>query len=140
MESRFRLKNYNLEWTNLRGSPARGRYRVFVRDGEVKAIYSVVGNGREIVAKPSQPRFYSVDGLFLTIKDEIAQLDTATPFGQPKGATAVLRFKPDPVLGYPRKYIRDVMGSAKGVAIEVVKLEQDPPAAIPPPVDPTPPR
>lgn len=126
------VKNYNLEWSN--SGLGTGHYRVFVRDGEVKAIYSVLNNGREIVAKPAQPRFYSVEGLFLTIKDEMAQLDLPTPFGQPKGTTAILKFTPDSSLGYPKSYRRDVLGSAKGVSIDVQSLDPNPQINIPPPV------
>ncbi len=126
------IRDYDLEWTN--SGLGTGHYRVFVRDGEVKAIYSLLPGGREIVAKPGQPRFYSVDGLFLTIKDEMAQRATETPFGRPKGTSAILKFEPDPTLGYPRSYRRDVMGTPKGVSIDVVRLDRDPPSEVPPPV------
>jgi hypothetical protein len=76
---------------------------------------------------------YSVDGLFTTIKDEIAQLDQPSPFGQPKGTSAILKFTPDPDLGYPKGYRRDVLGTPKGVSIDVLKLDRDPPPAVPPP-------
>ncbi len=129
------LRNYNLEWAN--SGLGTGHYRVFVRDGEVKAIYSVIAGGREVIAKPGTPRMYSVDGLFTVIKDEIAQLGTASPFGQPKGTTAVLKFTPDPTLGYPKTYRRDVMGTPKGIAIDVLKLDPSPPLEIRPPSGPT---
>ena len=125
------IRDYNLEWTN--SGLGNGHYRVYVRDGEVKAIYSLLPGGREVVAKPGQPRFYSVDGLFLTIKDEMAQRETATPFGQPKGTSAILKFTPDPELGYPRSYRRDVLGTPKGVSIDVVALDRAASAEIPPP-------
>jgi hypothetical protein len=125
------LRNYDLEWAN--SGMGTGHYRVFVRDGEVKAIYSVLPGGREVVAKPGAPRMYSVDGLFTTIKDEIAQLDQPTPFGQPKGTSAILKFTPDPELGYPKAYRRDVLGTPKGVSIDVLGLDRDPPPAVPPP-------
>ncbi len=126
------IRDYNIEWTN--SGQGNGHYRVFVRDGEVKAIYSLLPGGREVVAKPGQPRFYSVNGLFLTIKDEMAQRETATPFGQPKGTSAILKFTPDPELGYPQSYRRDVLGTPKGVSIDVDRLDRDPPREIPPPV------
>ena len=125
------VRDYNLEWTN--SGLGNGHYRVYVRGGEVKAIYSLLPGGREVVARPGQPRFYSVDGLFLTIKEEMAQRETATPFGRPKGTSAVLKFTPDPELGYPRSYRRDVLGTPKGVSIDVNRLDRDPAAEIPPP-------
>jgi hypothetical protein len=127
-----KVADYNLEW---RSSGAReGRYRVFVRDGQVKAIYSVY-KGKEIVAKPGQPRFYGVDGLFLVIEEDLAQLDTATPFGQPKGTSAVMRFQPDATYGYPKSYFRDVLGTPQGISIDVLKFEPKPAdPAIPAPV------
>jgi hypothetical protein len=33
-----------------------------------------------------------------------------------------MRFKPDPKLGYPLWYHRDVMGTSLSIAIDVVKL------------------
>ena len=63
-----------------------------------------------------------MDGLFLTIADELASLKTDNPFGQPKGTKVVMRFKPDPKLGYPLWYRRDVMGTPQGMRIDVIKL------------------
>ena len=128
------LRDYDLEWAN--SGLGTGHYKVFVRGGEVKAIYSVIPGGREVVAKPGAPRLYSVDGLFTVIKDEIAQLDQPSPFGQPKGTSAILKFTPDPELGYPRSYRRDVLGTPKGISIDVLQLDRNPPAEIPPPTGP----
>src|SRR5262249_47666670 len=68
------------------------------------------------------PKYFGVDGLFTTIADELAQLKMDRPFGQPKGTKVVMRFTPDPKLGYPRSYRRDVLGTAQGVAIDVIRL------------------
>jgi hypothetical protein len=125
------IRDYDLEWAN--SGLGTGHYKVFVRGGEVKAIYSVIPGGREVVARPGAPRLYSVDGLFTVIKDEIAQRDQPEPFGQPKGTSAVLKFTPDPDLGYPRSYRRDVMGTPKGVSIDVLRLDRNPPIEVPPP-------
>lgn len=125
------VRDYNLEWAN--SGLGTGHYRVFVRGGEVKGIYSVLAGGREVVAKPGMPRMYSVDGLFTVIKDEIAQRGMPTPFGQPKGTTAILKFTPDPALGYPKDYRRDVLGTPKGIAIDVLGLDTSPPIEVPPP-------
>ena len=95
---------------------------VTVRGGDVRKVESVQADGRRFVLNPSDTRFYSVDGLFLTIADELAQLKTDHPFGQPQGTKVVMRFKPDPKLGYPQWYRRDVMGTTQAIAIDVVKL------------------
>jgi uncharacterized protein DUF6174 len=125
------IKNYNLEWVST--GQNRSHYRVFVRDGQVRKVYSILPDKREIEMHPARPSFYSIEGLFVVIEDELAQLKSDTPFGQPKGTRAVLRFTADPKLGYPQRYERDVGGTRQGVSIEVVKLEINPPEAIPPP-------
>ncbi|MDX2035168.1 MAG: DUF6174 domain-containing protein [Isosphaeraceae bacterium] len=124
------LADYDLVWRSSGARP--GTYRVFVRGGEVKAIYTR-HEGREIPAKPGQPRFYGVDGLFLTIAEDLAQLDQPLPFGKPRGTSVVMRFEPDPALGYPRTYVRDVSGSMQGISVEVLSLERST-AEIPPPI------
>ena len=116
-----RIRDYDLEWVS---KGARNvHYKVFVREGVIQAIYSVLPDRREVVANPAQPKFYSVDGLFITIFDELGQLKTASPFGMPKGSKAVLKFNPDPKLGYPRSYRRDVLGTPQGLAIDVIRLD-----------------
>lgn len=124
------IKDYDLDWRSSGARPAE--YRVFVRGGEVKAIYALY-QGKEIVAKPGQPRFYGVDGLFLTIAEDLAQMDGEMPFGKPKGTPVVMRFEADSVLGYPRIYVRDVSGTPQGVTIEVIRLEKAAGEEIPPP-------
>ena len=63
-----------------------------------------------------------MDGLFTTIADELAQLKMDRPFDQPKGTKIVMRFSPDPRLGYPRFYRRDVLGTSQALAIDVIRL------------------
>ena len=131
-----KIRDYNLEWTS--SGERAGHYLVFVRDGDVKAIRQYVedsrsGAIREIEARPGDPSYYGVEGLFKILDEERAQLRDDRPFGQPKGATVVLRFAPDPRLGYPKRYRRDVVGSPKGLALDVLRLVPNPPAAIPPP-------
>ena len=88
----------------------------------MRKVESVQTDGRRFELHPPETRFYSVDGLFLTIADELAQLKTEHPFGQPQGTRVVMRFKPDAKLGYPLWYRRDVMGTTLAIAIDVVKL------------------
>ncbi len=114
------IRDYDLEWT-VTGARSN-QYYVTVREGEVRKIESLLGDGKRIVLKPAATRFYSVDGLFLTIADELAQLKTDHPFDQPKETKVLMRFKPDPKLGYPQWYRRDVMGTSLSIAIDVVKL------------------
>jgi hypothetical protein len=123
------IQNYNLEWTST--GPRTSRYRVTVRGGKVQRVDSILPDGRAIEMHPAKPRYYGVDGLFLVIEEELAQLQTENPFGQPKGTTAVLRFTPDPKLGYPTSFRRDVMGTPQGVAIDVIRLDINPPESIP---------
>jgi hypothetical protein len=124
--SRAGILDYDLEWT-VRG-PNNAHYFVTVHGGEVRTIESLQPDGHRIPLKPPQPRFYGVDGLLLTISDELAQLKTDQPFGQPKGTKVVLRFKCDPKLGYPLWYRRDVLGTSQSMSIDVVRLGR-PPAA-----------
>ena len=97
-------------------------YFVTVHGGEVRKVETIRPDGQRFALKPADTRFYGVDGLFLTIADELAQLKTDRPFGQPAGTKVVMRFKPDDKLGYPRWYRRDVMGTSLAIAIDVVKL------------------
>lgn len=124
------VDDYNLEWTS---SGAReGHYLVYVRGGRVAAIRSVQPDGRQVEARPGDPSYYGVEGLFRILREEADQLLEDRPFNQPKGTRILLKFTPDPELGYPRRYRRDVVGSRQGLAIDVIELDRDPPAAIPP--------
>lgn len=118
--TRAGIKDYDLEWTTTGLRTAH--YRVQVRGGRVEHIGSVLPDGREIVVHPAEASFYSVDGLFATMEEELDQSHADQPFGQAPGSAAVLRFDPDPRLGYPRRYRRDVVGATKGLAIDVVKF------------------
>jgi hypothetical protein len=114
------IRDYDLDWT-VTGAQ-NNHYYVTVRGGDVQKVESAQTDGRRFELHPSETRFYSVDGLFLTIADELAQLKTDLPFGQPQGTKIVMRFKPDKKLGYPLWYRRDVMGTSLAIAIDVVKL------------------
>lgn len=120
---RAHLRDYDLEWTTAGAQNAH--YRVFVRGGRVRAVRMVLPDGREIEAHPAQPESFGVDGLFQVLEEERAQLRADQPFGQPPGTAAVLRFVPDPQLGYPRSYRRDVVGAPQGIAIDVIRLVPD---------------
>jgi hypothetical protein len=114
------VDDYDLEWTV--GGGQTNHYVVQVRDGKVSKIESVLPDGTRRLPKIADTRYYSVDGLFLTIANELAQLKTDHPFDRPPGTQVVMRFKPDPILGYPHWYHRDVMGTSLSIAIDVVKF------------------
>jgi hypothetical protein len=114
------IRDYDLDWT-VSGAQ-NNHYYVTVRGGDVRKVESVQADGRRSELHPPETRFYSADGLFLTIADELAQLKTDHPFGQPRGTRVVMRFKPDAKLGYPLWYRRDVMGTTQAIAIDVVRL------------------
>jgi Family of unknown function (DUF6174) len=124
---RAEIRDYDLEWTST--GLSRAHYVVTVRGGQVRAIESILPDGKSIAVHPAEPRFYGVEGLFLVISDELAQLRTERPFGQPKGTKTVLRFTPDPELGYPRRYRRDVLGTPLALAIDVIRFQLEPPSA-----------
>jgi len=118
------IRDYQLEWSVT--GPNNAHYFVSVRDGEVRKIESVQPDGSRFELHPGEPRFFGVQGLFLTIADELALLKTDRPFGQPKGTKVVMRFEPDSRLGYPHWYRRDVMGTSQSVRITVIGLVPTP--------------
>ena len=44
----------------------------------------------------------------------------------------MLRFTPDPELGYPRRYRRDVLGTPLALAIDVIRFRPEPEPETPP--------
>jgi hypothetical protein len=119
------IKNYELEWTST--GPQTGRrgahYRVKVRDGNVQSVEAIQPDGIFVPVNTKKPEYFGIEGLFRTMEEEMAQLDTDKPFGQPKGTRVVLQFTPDEKYGFPHSYRRDVMTVPQGVAIDVVKFE-----------------
>lgn len=126
------VRDYDLEWTSSAGSN-QSHYRVSVRGGQVRSVDSILPDGRTIAARTAEPRYYGVEGLFMIIADELAQRRNPEPFGRPKGTKAILRFTPDPKLGYPTSYRRDVLGSPLPLAIDVIRFVPDPLARPEPP-------
>ncbi len=111
------IHDYDLEWS-VRGKN-NAHYLVTVRDAEVRKIEMFQPDGSKLELPSPKPESFSVDGLIRTIDEELAQLKTDRPFDQPKGTTIVMRFQPDPKLGYPHWYHRDVLGTELSIAIEV---------------------
>lgn len=116
------IRDYDLEWTS--SGPSNAHYRAVVRDGDVRSVESIQPGGQSVVVHPAEPRYYGVDGLFLIVAEELEQLRRPEPFGQPKGTKAILRFTPDPKLGFPRSYRRDVLGAPRALAIDVIRFEK----------------
>jgi hypothetical protein len=114
------IRNYDLDWT-IRG-PNNAHYFVSVRDGEARKVEMVQRDGTKVELHFDGTRYYSVDGLFRTIADELALLKTDLPFGQPKGTKVIMRFLPDAKLGYPHFYRRDVLGTPLSISIDVNAL------------------
>jgi hypothetical protein len=114
------IRDYDLDWTTTGLNNAH--YLVSVQGAEVRRVEAIEPDGGKVELHPGAPRFFGVDGLFLTIADELAQRKTQNPFGQPSGTKVVMRFRPDPKLGYPRWYRRDVLGTPQAVTIDVIKL------------------
>jgi Family of unknown function (DUF6174) len=121
------IRNYDFEWECT--GPSQSHYVVSVRDGQVRSVEGIAADGKRFAAKPADTTLYSVDGLFTTVAEELAQLDTDTPFGQPKGTEAVLRFTTDPTDGYLKTYRRDVMGAPRALTIDVVRFTRVEPGA-----------
>jgi hypothetical protein len=120
------IRDYDLEWTAAGMNNAH--YFVTVRGGVVRKVESVAPDGRRFELHPGEARYFGVDGLFTTIADDLAHLKLDRPFGQPNGTKVVMRFRPDPKLGYPRSYRRDVLGTSQGLAIDVIRLVPTGPA------------
>jgi Family of unknown function (DUF6174) len=117
--SKAGIRDYDLEYTT---APANGHFLVTVHDGEVKKVEALQPGGARVELHPGEPRYYSVDGLFLTIADELAQLDKPEPFQQPKDTRILMKFKTNPEFGYPEWYHRDIVGVSSSARIDVIKL------------------
>ncbi|MDE2508445.1 MAG: hypothetical protein KGM43_14625 [Planctomycetota bacterium] len=120
------VRDYDIEWSSM--TSAASRYRAQVRDGRVRKV-EMLRQDRYIEVHPGDPKYYGVDGLFLVVADDLAQLDQPAPFGMPKGTKVILRFQPDPELGYPKMYRRNVLGAQYGVAVDVLRFMRVSPEA-----------
>lgn len=120
------IRDYVLEWTN--SGPGSPRYHVEVQAGKVRSVRFMLPDGTMRDSNTHEPKYFGVEGLFLTISEECAQLGTSTPFGQQKGASIVQRFTLDSKYGFPRSYRRDVAGSLKAVSFEVIRFEPSAPS------------
>ncbi len=108
------ILDYDLD---LRTSGAReGSYHVEVRGGAVRKITI---DGR--TADPKEAGYYSVEGLFLIVEEELDNAERGVPA---PGKDVWLWMKTDPQLGYPVRFIRQVSGTAQGITLDVLKFER----------------
>jgi hypothetical protein len=125
------IRDYDLTWQST-STRNHSLYRVYVRESEVRAVRMIRPDGKAIALKPADPGFYSVDGLFRTIREELAQSQEPRPFGQPPGTTVILTMRSDERLGYPTMFRRDIFGVDDRMGIDVIELKPST-ADIPPP-------
>jgi len=125
------IRDYDLVWQSV-STRNRSTYKVYVRDGSVRAVRLVRPDGKAVALKPADMNFYSVEGLFRTIREELAQSQESRPFGQPPGTTVVLTMRSDDRLGYPTIYRRDIFGVEDRMGIDVIELTPSK-AEVPPP-------
>ena len=76
------IRDYDLEYTT---APANGHFLVTVREGVVKKVEGIGPGGARNELHPGAPRYYSVDGIFTTIADELAQLSKDNAFRPAQG-------------------------------------------------------
>ena len=120
------IRSYDVEWT-VSGPQTGGRvvhYRIAVRGGLAETVKVAHADGSWTEVNTHKPEYFTIDGLFRTLEEEMDQLDGPTPFGKPKGTSVLLEFTPDDTLGYPRRYRRDVVGVKPGLAIDVIKFDK----------------
>ena len=120
------IRSYDVEWT-VSGPQTSGRvvhYRIAVRGGLPESVKVARDDGTWADVKTNKPEYFTIDGLFRTLEEEMDQLDASAPFGKPKGTSILLEFTPDDQFGYPRGYRRDVVGMKPGLSINVIKFEK----------------
>jgi hypothetical protein len=114
------VRDYELEW---KSSGARaGHYFVTVRDGKVVEIDQLQPDGTRTQARPGDASYYGVEGLFRTIEADVEHCIDLVRNGPDRGKQIFVRFWPDPRYGYPARYRRDVTGSLRSLAIDVVRF------------------
>lgn len=128
------IRDYDLTWQSI-STRNQSVYKTFVRGGRVEAVRLLRPDGKAVALKPVDMSFYSVDGLFRTIREELAQSRETRPFGQPPGTTVITTMRSDDRLGYPTLYRRDIFGVEDRMGIDVIELNPST-AAIPPPDSP----
>ena len=92
-----------------------GRYAIEVRGGKLRRI---TRDGEP--ANPADGDYWTVEGLFRTIEQELYLAQSGTDAMQlPSGAQIVLLGRFDLTMGYPIDYVRQVTGASQSVRIHV---------------------
>lgn len=91
----------------------KDRYDVVVRSGTLQSI-----RRGGVAADPTDSAYWTVEGLFHTLRRELQMVDSGTL--AVSGGSAVLLARFDEARGYPAAFLRQVTGSPQGVAVEVV--------------------
>ena len=110
------LSDYDME-IDVSGAQT-GRYHVVVRGGKLSQI---TRDGRP--ADPAEGEYWTVEGLFRTIEEELDLIDHPASGAFSDQRQAWLRIGCHPTLGYPLRYIRQVPGTSLGVQIRVRSLK-----------------
>jgi hypothetical protein len=121
------ITDYELEWTVT--GPNNAHYLVKVQGGDVRRLEMIQPNGDRTERRSFEPRFFGIDGLFLTMADDLARCGVDKASSRPRDPKVVMRFSPDAKLGYPHWYRRDMMGTTQGMQIDVLRLHLTAPAA-----------
>lgn len=107
------VEDYDLE-VSVRGVQ-QGEHRIEVRRGRVVAMTT----GGSPVA-PSSWDYWSVEGLFRFLREEMRNAQRPREVhGVDDSSQVVLRAAFDPGLGYPRRFLRHVLGGRPGIEWEV---------------------
>jgi hypothetical protein len=106
------ITNYDLD-LEVRGAQT-GRYHVAVRDGTVVEILL-----NDQPASPAASEYYTIDGLFLTIEEELELSERLAKSDTARKQPVWLRMRCDRKLGYPVRYIGQIPGRPRGVEILV---------------------
>ena len=78
-----RIRNYDFEWEC--SGLSRSHYFVAVRDGQVRSVEVIAPDGKRYPAKPADTTLYSVNGLFTTVDEELAQPRNRHPLRSAQG-------------------------------------------------------
>ena len=95
-----------------------GSYHVEVRDHEVR---SITRDGTP--ATPNALEYWTVEGLFLTIEEELDRAQSWRGRASDAVTDVWLRMRCHPKLGYPVRFVSQVPGRTQSVEIHVLQLD-----------------
>jgi hypothetical protein len=111
-----RIANYDLD-LETRGAQV-GNYHVEVRDHQVR---SIIRDGTP--ATPNDLDYWTVDGLFVTIEEELDRAESRRGGPSDPVMDVWLRMRCHPKLGYPVRFVSHVPMRTQSVEIHVLRLE-----------------